>query len=287
LRETPAVRVLVTGNQGLIGAATEARLRRDGHDVVGFDRKKRDDILNVRALTRRMRGCDAVVHAAAVPANDAGTAEEIIAVNVTGTFNVLRAAEEIGAAVVFFSSVQALGLCEAPPAPVHLPLDDDYPARPRFTYGQTKRFAEDLFESFTERSGLTSVCLRPVSTWNDRHYEWIWRRFNEEPSRECRPFWEYGSFVDVRDVASAVSLALALPPGVHARTLLCGDDISASRPTREMVDIVLPGVEWQGGAEYDADPWRGLVDCSRANAVLGWQPQHSWADWVNARVVAP
>ena len=151
---------------------------------------------------------------------------------------------------------------------MHVPFDDDYPARPRITYGQTKRFAEDLFESFTERSGLTSVCLRPVSTWNERRFQRIWQRFNEEPSRELRPFWEYGSFVDLRDVASAVSLALAVPPG----------------ETREMVDIVLPGVEWRGGAEYEVDPWRGLFDCSRAKAVLGWQPQHRWADWVSARV---
>ena len=107
---------------------------------------------------------------------------------------------------------------------------------------------------------------------------------NEEPSRECKPFWEYGSFVDVRDVVSAVVLALAVPAGVHARTLLCGDDISASRPTREMVDLVLPGVEWRGGGEYEADPWRALFDCSRAKDVLGWKPEHRWADWVSARV---
>jgi nucleoside-diphosphate-sugar epimerase len=277
------VRVLVTGNQGQIGAIVEARLRSDGHDVVGFDRVKRDDILNVRALTRRVRGCDAIVHAAAVPSNHDGTPEQIMSVNVTGTFNVLRAAEAIGAPVVFLSSVQALGLCDAPPDPLYLPVDDDYPARPRYTYGQTKRFAEDLFESFTERSGLTSICLRPVRTWNVRGYQRVWQRMQEDPSRECLPYWEYGSFVDVRDVASAVALALALPAGMHARALLCSDDIAASRPTREMVDLVLPEVEWRGGAEYDAEPWRSLFECSRAKAVLGWHPQHTWADWVSAR----
>ena len=96
---------------------------------------------------------------------------------------------------------------------MYLPLDDDYPARTRYTYGQTKRFAEDLFESFTERSGLTSICLRPVRTLDEPRFERIWQRIHEEPSRECKPHWEYGAFVDVRDVASAVVLALALPAG--------------------------------------------------------------------------
>ncbi len=124
-RETPPVRVLVTGNKGLIGAVVATRLRDEGHDVVGYDRVKRDDILNVRALRRRMRACDAVVHSAALPTNQAGTPEEILAVNVTGTFNVLRAAEDIGAPVVYLSSVQALGLCEGRPGPQYLPLEYD------------------------------------------------------------------------------------------------------------------------------------------------------------------
>lgn len=279
------MKVLVTGNRGLIGSEIETRLGADGHEVVGFDRVKRDDILNLKSLTRRARGCDAVVHAAAIPSNDSGTPEEIMAVNVAGTFNVLRTAEAIGAPVVYFSSIQALGLCEWVSNPASLPVGDDYSGRPVGTYGQTKRFAEDLFESFTARSGLTSVCLRPVRTWNDKRYARNWKRWQEEPTREWLPFWEFGSFVDVRDVASAVSLALGLPAGVHARTLLCGTDIAATRPTREMVEMVLPDVEWRGGAEYDADPWRSLVDCSRANDVLAWQPEHRWATWVAERAL--
>lgn len=280
------MRVLLTGNRGLIGAAIETRLRAEGREVVGFDRVKRDDILDTKALERRARGCDAVVHSAALPSNDAGTPEEIIAVNVTGTFNVLRAAEAIGAPVVFLSSVQALGLCEGPPNPGYLPVGDDYPGRPCRTYGQAKRFTEELFESFTDRSGVTSVCLRPVRTWDERRYERNWLRRHASPAQEWLPYWEYGSFVDVRDVASAVSLALDLPAGVHARALLCADDISASRPGREMIEMLLPDIEWRGGEAHDADPWRSLVDCSRAREVLGWQPEHRWATWVSRRAAS-
>jgi UDP-glucose 4-epimerase len=196
---------------------------------------------------------------------------------------VLRAAEAIGAPVVYLSSVQALGIGEGADDVAYLPVGDDYPGRPRRTYGQAKRFTEDLFESFTDRSGLTSVCLRPVKTWDERRYERNWHRMKEDVSRGELHHWDYGSFVDVRDVAAAVSLALELPAGAHARVLLCGDDIAASRPVRETIEMVLPDIEWRGGEAYDADPWRGVFDCSRAREVLGWQPEHRWATWVSRR----
>jgi UDP-glucose 4-epimerase len=42
------------------------------------------------------------------------------------------------------------------------------------------------------------------------------------------------------------------------------------------VATYLPGVEWRGGAEYESDPYRSLVDFRRAQRVLGWRPRHSW-----------
>jgi nucleoside-diphosphate-sugar epimerase len=30
-------------------------------------------------------------------------------------------------------------------------------------------------------------------------------------------------------------------------------------------------------ARYRADPWRALVDCSAAEAILGWRPSYRWS----------
>jgi nucleoside-diphosphate-sugar epimerase len=38
-----------------------------------------------------------------------------------------------------------------------------------------------------------------------------------------------------------------------------------------------PRVEWRGGAEFERDPYRSLVDIERARAALGWEPRHRWA----------
>jgi UDP-glucose 4-epimerase len=41
---------------------------------------------------------------------------------------------------------------------------------------------------------------------------------------------------------------------------------------------VHPDVPWRGGPEYDADPFKALVDNSKAKRVLGWQPKHTWRE---------
>jgi len=49
------------------------------------------------SVRRAARGCAAVVHAEALPHDTAGSPEDIMAVNVLGTWHVLLAAEAAGA----------------------------------------------------------------------------------------------------------------------------------------------------------------------------------------------
>ena len=62
--------------------------------------------------------------------------------------------------------------------------------------------------------------------------------------------------------------------------LVVADDISTATDltSRELARKVLPEVEWRGGREYDEEPYKGLVDNSRAKKILGWAPQYRWRD---------
>jgi UDP-glucose 4-epimerase len=71
-------------------------------------------------------------------------------------------------------------------------------------------------------------------------------------------------------------LGLTCPDPGHVTILLCADDIASDTPSREMADKVHPGIPWQGGPEYEADPYKALVTTRRAKEILGWQPQYSW-----------
>ena len=202
-----------------------------------------------------------------------------MAVNVLGTWNVLLAAEAAGVSrVIHFSSAQVFGTAEAERLPDYLPVDDSHPRRAMRPYGLSKRLAEDMCAAFTARTGIASVSLRPVWVWDPGQYQRIARRWRSEPRSEWEPFWEYGGFVDVRDVAAAVELALATVHLTgHHRALLCAADIAATAPSLDMAARLAAGVPVKDAARYRSDRWRALFDCSVAETLLGWRPRHSWA----------
>jgi UDP-glucose 4-epimerase len=115
--------------------------------------------------------------------------------------------------------------------------------------------AEDLCAAFTARTGIPSVSLRPVWVWDPGQYARIEAQWRADPSSEWTPFWENGGFVDVRDVATAVSLALTAALGGHHRLVLCAADIAASRPSLEMAGRLVPSVPVRAPERYQAEPW--------------------------------
>ena len=271
------MRVLVTGDRGLVGVPVAAFLRRCGYDVTGFDRVDGADVLDLAAVRLAARGCAAVVHLAALAHDSAGSPEEIMAVNVLGTWHVLLAAEAAGVArVVCFSSAQVFGTAEGERLPDYFPVDDAHPRRAMRPYGLSKRLAEDLCEGFTARTGIATVCLRPVAVWDQAQYARVEERWRARPRSEWEPFWEYGAFVDVRDVAAAVRRALTVPLDGHHRALLCAADIAATAPSLELAARLAPGVPVTDPARYRADAWAALIDCSAA-ATLGWRPARQWS----------
>ena len=111
-------KVLVTGAAGLLGRYAVGELT-GRYAVSGLDLQAaepgmpfmRANICDGEAVALACKGQDAIVHIAAVPNPWAGSADQIMTVNVGGTWNVLRAAEEAGVhRVVLVSSTASLGL---------------------------------------------------------------------------------------------------------------------------------------------------------------------------------
>lgn len=278
-RDHGGMRVLVTGHRGQVGAPVAAFLRSRGVDVAGFDRREGADLLDVAAVRRAAAGCAAVVHLAALAHDSAGSPEQIMAVNVLGTWHVLLAAERAAAArVIVFSSAQVFGIADGERLPDYFPVDDAHPRRALRPYGLSKRLAEDLCQAFTARTGIPTVALRPVAVWEPARYHQTAQRWRTDPRSEWEPFWEYGAFVDVRDVATAVHAALTVPIAGHHRALLCAASIAATAPALDMAARLAPGVPVTGRARYRAAPWSALIDCETARITFGWQPVHHWPE---------
>jgi nucleoside-diphosphate-sugar epimerase len=128
-RDHGGVRILVTGHRGHVGAPVAGFLERCGHKVVGFDRVEGKDLLDLAAVRGAAAGCAAIVHLAALAHDTAGSPEQIMAVNVLGTWHVLLAAEAAAVGrVICFSSAQVFGIAEGERLPDYFPSMTPIPA---------------------------------------------------------------------------------------------------------------------------------------------------------------
>lgn len=268
------MRVLVTGDRGVLGAVVRTELESAGHRVTGFDLASGHDVRDAAALAAAASGHDAIVHLAGLPGDREDRPDQVMSINLTGTWNALLAARAAGVSrFVYASSGKALGMLERDPD--HLPVDDGHRGLPSRPYALSKWLAEEMCEAFTRETGIATICLRPVFVADEA----TWRSLRDHQELPPAPgaAWHLGVVVDVRDVAAAFAAALTCPDPGHVRLLLCADEIASDRPTAQVVREHLPHVPWTTG-EPAADSSTALVDTSAAKAVLGWTPEHGWPD---------
>jgi len=269
------MRVLITGNKGFIGQEVERKLISAGFQTCGYDIKDGFDILKADLLNQNAAGCRQIIHLAAI---EGQSPAKVMETNLQGTWNVLCSAKETNAEkIIFLSSVDALGIFQGEGIPEYLPIDDDYPCHPRAVYSISKKLAEDMCRIFSNTTGIPVVCLRPPGVWSESTYHQIISARKERPEYEWDPYWEYGAFIDVRDLAEAVLASVNnIKNGFHC-LLLASDDITTSGMSgTELVNKLFPGVKWNGGKEYEKDRFKSLINTSKAKRILKWSPQYSW-----------
>jgi nucleoside-diphosphate-sugar epimerase len=270
------MRVFLTGSSGRIGSVVKRQLKAEGSEVVEFDVKEGDDMLDAAAVEKAMSGCDAVAHLAAVMGKNPD--EAVFSGAAAGMWHVLQAAERHGIGrVVAYSSVNAMGIFMGESEPDFLPIDESHPCRPGRAYAMSKYLGEETCRLFTRRAGISTISIRPPAVWTDERIEGILKLRAEDPDNEWKPYWEYGCFIHVEDLARATLRALTCDVAGHEVLLINASDVSSIELTsRELARQLLPQVEWRGGAEYDSEPFRALMDTSKARRILDWEPEYRW-----------
>jgi nucleoside-diphosphate-sugar epimerase len=165
---------LVTGATGFIGGRLAERLRAEGFPVRCLVRASSDvarldaldveiavgDLRDADSLARAAQGCSYVLHCGAL-VSDWARIEEIAAINVGGTRNLLEAS--VGASVrrfIHFSSTDVYGY------PDEAEIDEGYTAT-RFCnwYAQTKLEAEAEVRRVQATGAMDVVILRPATVY--------------------------------------------------------------------------------------------------------------------------
>ena len=289
-------RVVVTGGSGKAGRAVVADLVEHGHDVVNVDVVPaarevapflRADLTDLGETIESLRGADAVVHLAAIPAPRIRTVERTFDINMSSTYNVFSAATLLRLErVVWASSETVLGLPfggrgarnlldpAAVPGhrrePDYAPIDEEHPLRPHSSYSLSKVLSEEMARQFARWSGIPFIGLRFSAIREPDEYESFPDGWRDAHSGE----WNLWAYVDARDVAQACRLSLTASVTGADVFIIAAADTTMDRPSADLLAECYPSVRLTGEiGENDT-----LLSIDRARRILGYAPAYSWRD---------
>lgn len=288
--------VLVTGGAGFIGMHVVPMLLERGYRVRIFDNMFRGDRDRVAELVAggdvelidqdvryggavhaAMKGCESVVHLAAVSINKSvADPYESIDINMVGNNNVFAAAADHGVRrLVYASSASVYG------EPKRLPMHEDDELNPLTPYCMAKRSGEDLLGFYQRTRGLSWIALRFFNVYGPgqkttAYYTSVINHFvnrlrGGEPPVIDGKGEQSMDFVHVTDIARGVVAALESEQDNLPVNLGTGVDTSVA----DLAEILIRAV----GA--DVEPIfndrevlvsRRAADIQRAKEVLGWTP---------------
>ena len=196
-------RVLITGGGGFIGSHLCERLA-PRNELVIYDNGHRDairhtgllempgidfvrgDVLDANQLSQAMRGCQIVIHLAAIAGIDTVARKPIVTMNVNllGTKNALDAAVQSGTVTRFvdFSTSEVYG--------PHVYCADENGLTTqgpvgelRWTYAVSKLAGEHLACCYREEFGLPVVTIRPFNVYGPGR--WVKVQSTDSSWRPC------------------------------------------------------------------------------------------------------
>ena len=278
-----ARRICVTGASGKAGRAVVQELVEHGYEISATDIATTSDDLEagvVRAdLTdygqalETLKGANAVIHLANIPAPGLGTPAVTFNANVTMNFNVFLAAARLGLRrVVWASSETTLGLffgigpqqwpsleAEGVP-PRYAPVDEDHYPLPTSTYALSKVASETVAEHVAQWSGIPFVALRFSNIMVQDDYE-EFPSFWPDPqhaSGTCGGTWTNGTLPPPAGWRSRPRRARRSSPSF----IIAAADTVMNRAASTTLAEVFPGVPLtREVAEFDT--------CSRSTSPAG------------------
>jgi UDP-glucose 4-epimerase len=272
------MRIAITGGSGRVGRGVIALALAQGHEVINIDRSRpaedtghadvqtiQADITNYDEFERALRGCEALVHLAAIASPGRHPDHVVHNNNVVASYNALRAAAELGIDhVCLASSINAIGAVYSRwPRYDYFPVDERHPTYNEDPYSLSKWICEQQGDSFARRyQALTIASLRFHGVVQDRAQAAQWgKRLGDALAKQL---WGY-TLLDA--AARACLLALTATYQGHEAFFVVAPDTMMDTPSRELAELFFPTTPIHG--EFDGN--HGFFDCSKAERLLGWK----------------
>ena len=270
------MKIAVTGGSGTIGRAiTDLGLER-GHQIVSIDRvspsEPRDgvtyilaDVSDYDALVAGFKGCDAMIHMAAIPSPMKDPNHVVHNNNVVASYNALRAAVENNIMrICQASSVNAIGHAYSrTPRYDYFPIDEDHPNYAEDPYALSKWICEQQADAFARRyEGISIASMRFHWVLPDRAY--ASRAYAQADWNPGKHLWAY-----TRCDAAADACLLAVQTDLkgHEIFYIVADDTASQTPSSELAAKHFPNVPVKGNPQ---GRW-SFMTSAKAERLLGWR----------------
>lgn len=279
-------RVVITGGSGKLGRACIRELLDYGYEVVNVDyvppreplcRFLRVDLTDYGQVFETLADidgtnltADAIVHLAAIVPGTA-TSAHLFHNNVVCSFNVFWAAHKANIKNIVWASSEALQGVPFSNSPPYVPIDEDYPPLPETAYALCKLVEENIAQQICRWDPeLKMIGLRFSYVTEPTEYA----EFAQVRNNPKLQTWNLWSYVDVRDCAQAVRLALGYSAKGFDTFLIAASDSIMNEPNEQLLEKYFPNVPHKRVLE----PHESLVSCERAKRLLGYQAHFSWRD---------
>lgn len=276
--------ILVTGGCGFIGSHLVDRLCRD-RKVVVLDKNPKDfgwpenvktvkgDIRDSEVVKEVSSDAEVICHLAAHVKVFDSVRNPVpdMKINIGGTLNVLEAAREYGAQVIFASSGAVYG------NPQYTPIDEKHPKKPLSPYGISKMAGEHYCRFYTETYGLKTTVLRFSNVYGPRNkkaviYNFIRNALDERPLRINGDGKQVRDFVYVEDIVQAILLTLKSKKS-EIFNIGTGKGISVLK-LAEILTSILGKLEIQHKPKLPGDIEKSIMNIEKAVEVLDFTPDY-------------
>ena len=217
------MKLVVTGGAGFIGSHLVKFLSQKGHDVSVIDNLIKGKLENLKSVEKEinffknditdyaeikniLKNADGVFHEAALTSVPESFSKitEYRHVNIHGTENILKLAQEFGIKIVYASSASVYGNT------ITIPITEEHNRKPINPYGSTKLEAEYLAEKYS-KSGTQVIGLRYFNVYGkgqNPDYAGVITKFQENIMTEKSPIIfgdgsQLRDFISVDDVCQA------------------------------------------------------------------------------------
>ena len=301
-------KILVTGADGFIGSHLTEKLIRLGYDVRAFvlynsfnswgwldhcgDEVKgkfevfTGDIRDPNGVRTAMKGCDAVLHLAALIGIPYSyhSPDTYVDTNIKGTLNIVQAARDLDVSkVVHTSTSEVYGTAQ------FVPITEKHPLQGQSPYSASKIGADQIALSFYTSFGTPISILRPFNTYGPRQSARaviptiITQIANGKREIKLGAVSPTRDFNYVSDTVSGFIAQLESEQGIgEVINIGSNFEISIGDTAQVIADVMGADIQIitdeQRLRPEKSEVERLWADNGKARELLGWQPEYAGLD---------